>query len=189
MTHCHPWRSCSRWWCPQTNVRLAKSVNPPCSQRCTWWASVQDGGASQPGKEQPPSLAANALRWWGGGVASHSPVADDTAAVTQYDGDDLGLIGQDQRVGDGDRLAVPGGGGACAGGELLGGHGDDQDGGDTTVVGQAAGGQQPLTGVLQRVMHPLRVTARVLNHLDGCSGRVVTGATVCRGAAGGGGAG
>ncbi len=38
-------------------------VGPPSSQGVMWWASVYWGGASQPGMEQPLSLAIIASRW------------------------------------------------------------------------------------------------------------------------------
>jgi Flp pilus assembly protein TadB len=44
---------------------LSRSVGPPSSQWTRWWASHQARGRSQPGKTQPPSRTARAVRWAG----------------------------------------------------------------------------------------------------------------------------
>ena len=56
MRQAQPRLANSRWWNPQTRVKLSRSVGPPSCHGMTWWACVQAGGRSH-GREGASAIA------------------------------------------------------------------------------------------------------------------------------------
>ena len=57
-------RSLTRAWLPgSANVRLCRSVSPPCSHPSMWWMWQRAAGVEDPGAELPPSSPKSARYW------------------------------------------------------------------------------------------------------------------------------
>ena len=81
MTHGPEWMS--RWWWPQSRIRLSREVSPPSAQWVMWWAWVIIGGRVQ----------------WGSGSAAddeRSPDGGGHQALLTTDIEHMGLGAQDR---------------------------------------------------------------------------------------------
>ena len=120
-----------------------------------WCRSHHWGGWVQPGKEQPASLAINAMVWPLEASRWVRPSASGTPCRSMMRRPNVGFVGDPQQLIDGELAAVGGFGQPGLGQQVVERDGDDHRCGYPADGWQIGGFEEPGAGLFERVVQPL----------------------------------